>query len=138
AAARSFARELRPVLQCCGKGLQCSISFESKYLEAPSVNLAFDVVMRSMGARGELHVEVEEVQQPDPRADKAQVQYRSWSYQGTSAARVYPAADPRVQQAIAQLALQLFRRDVWDPAAQQIAQQWGEAWINGFLAVMTD
>jgi tetratricopeptide (TPR) repeat protein len=138
AAARSFARELRPLLQCCGRGLECSIGLESKFMESPSVNLAFGLVMRSMGARGTLQIEVEEVQQPDPRADKAQVQYRLWSYQDKTPNRVYPEADPRAQQAIASIAQQLFRREVWDPAARQIAQQWGETWVHGFLGVMTD
>jgi tetratricopeptide (TPR) repeat protein len=137
-AARSFARELRPILQCCGQGLECSIGFESKYLEAPSVGLAFDLVMRSLGAKGTLQVNVEEIQQPDPRADKAQAQYRLWAYQESTPSRVYPAADPRVQQVIGEIALLLFRQEVWDPAARQVAQQWGVNWIHGFLAVMTD
>jgi tetratricopeptide (TPR) repeat protein len=138
AAGRSFARELAPILRCCGQGLECSIALESKFLEAPSVSLAFDLVMRSMGARGSLDVKVEEIQQPDPRADKAQAQYRLWSYQGTTASRVYPAADPRAQQVIASIASQLYRQDVWDEAARAVAQQWGAAWVHGFLAVMTD
>ena len=66
------------------------------------------------------------------------MQYRLWSYQGTTPSRVYPAADPRAQQAIANIALQLYRQDVWDGAARSVAQQWGDAWLHGFLAVMTD
>jgi|GEM_PF-1213973 len=137
-AARSFARELKQIIACLGQGLECSIGLESKFLEAPSVNLAFENAMRDMGARGSLEIKVEEVQQPDPRADKAQVHYRLWSYQGTTATRVYPAADPRAQQVIASIATQLYRQDVWDGAARAVAQQWGEAWLHGFLAVLTD
>lgn len=137
-AARSFARELAPILQCCGQGLECSIELESKFLEAPSVNLAFELVMSRMGARGTLDIKVEEIQTPDPRVDKAQTQYRLWAYQGTSASKTYPAADPRAQQVIASIAQQLYRQDVWDEAARSVAQQWGDAWLHGFLAVMTD
>lgn len=137
-AARSFARELAPILRCCGQGLECSIGFESKFLESPSVNLAFDLVMRSMGARGTLEIKVEEVQQPDPRADKAQTQYRLWNYQDTTPHKLYPAADARAQQVIASIAQQLYRQDVWDGAARAVAQQWGPDWLHGFLAVMTD
>ena len=137
-AARSFAHELEHIIECCGPGLECSIVLESKFLEAPSVNLAFEQVMRNLGARGSLEIKVEELQQPDPRADKAELQYRLWSYQGTTASRVYPAADPRAQQVIAGIATQLYRQDVWDGAARAVAQQWGEAWLHGFLAVMTD
>ncbi|HKO54116.1 MAG TPA: hypothetical protein VJV79_40685 [Polyangiaceae bacterium] len=137
-AARSFARELGPILRCCGQGLECSIGLESKFLDAPSVNLAFDLVMRSLGARGSLNVQVDEIQQPDPRTDKAQTQYRLWTYQDTTAHKVYPAADPRAQQVIASIAQQLYRQDVWDSAARAVAEQWGDAWLHGFLAVMTD
>jgi len=94
-AARTFARELQPSIACCGQGLECSIGLESKFLESPSVNLAFENEMRRMGARGSFEIKVEQLQQPDPRADKAQAQYRLWNYQGTTASRVYPAADPR-------------------------------------------
>ena len=137
-AARSFAQELAPILQCCGQGLECSIELESKFLEAPSVNLAFELTMRGMGARGTLDIKVEEIQSPDPRADKAQAQYRLWAYQGTQASKTYPAADPRAQQVIASIAQQLYRQDQWDEAARGVAQQWGDAWLHGFLAVMTD
>lgn len=137
-AGRSFARELLPVLRCCGQGLECSIGLESKFLESPSAGLAFDLAMRTLGARGSLDIQVEQVQQPDPRADKAQTQYRLWSYNGTKPERVYPAADPRAQQAIASIAQQLFRQDVWDAAARGVAQQTGPEWLHGFLAVMTD
>jgi tetratricopeptide (TPR) repeat protein len=137
-AGRSFARELLPILRCCGQGLECSITLESKYLESPSASLAFDLAMRTLGARGALDIQVEEIQTPDPRADKAQTQYRLWSYQGNTPSKLYPAADPRAQQAIAGIAAQLFRQDVWDNAARSVAQQSGPAWLHGFLAVMTD
>jgi hypothetical protein len=61
AAARSFAGELAPILRCCGQGLSCSIGLDRKFLEAPSVNLAFDLAMRSLGARGSLEVKIEEI-----------------------------------------------------------------------------
>ena len=137
-AARAFSRELLPILRCCGQGLECSIGLESKFLESPSVGLAFELAMRTMGARGALSIEVEEVQQPDPRADKAQAQYRLWSYQDKTPTKLYPAADPRAQQAIAGVAQQLYRQDVWDAAARTVAQQAGDAWLHAFLAVMTD
>jgi tetratricopeptide (TPR) repeat protein len=137
-AARSFARELMPILRCCGQGLECSIGLESKFLEAPSVSLAFELAMRSMGARGSLDVKVEEIQQPDPRADKAQTQYRLWGYRETTPHKLYPAADPRAQQVVASIAQQLYRQDVWDSAARAVAEQWGAQWLHGFLAVMTD
>ena len=96
------------------------------------------MALRALGARGKLEVAVTEVQSPDPRADKAQVAFRIWAYEGTSARRVYPNADPRVQGAIGGLAATLFRLETWDPAARTLAQQMGPDWLQALVAVLTD
>ncbi|MBN1609716.1 MAG: hypothetical protein JW940_23995 [Polyangiaceae bacterium] len=139
AATRQLTRELAPVFHCCGQGANISYTLVSEFLESPSVALAFDVAVRSAGGAGaELVLEVGQVQEPDPRRDKAQVPLRIWTYEGTNAKRVYPAAYPQAQQAIAALADQVFRTDVWDPFAAQIAQQFGNDWMQAFVAVLTD
>ena len=137
-AGRKIARELAKVIQCCGQGVELQLGVESQFLDSPSVPLAFDLALRSMGARGQLTIDVAEVQMPDPRLDKAQVAFRLWSYEGTTPHRVYPAADPRAQAAIAGLAATLFRVETWDPAARTLAQQMGPDWLNALLSVMTD
>lgn len=136
-AAHHLADELGHVLRCCG-ATDVSIALTSEFMESPSVGIAFDVALRSMGARGQIDLAVERVQQPDPRADKAQTAFRLWSFEGTTPKKVYGAADPRVHQAIAHLADQVFSRTTWDPLAQQIAQQYGADWVHAFLAVLTD
>jgi len=138
AAGRDISRELRHVIQCCGAGGELSLGVESRYLESPSVPLAFDLALRALGARGKLEVSVAEVQSPDPRADKAPLPFRVWTYEGTTPRRVYPAADPRVQEAIASIAGSLFRLETWDPAARVLAQQMGPDWLHGLLAALTD
>ena len=137
-AGRQLTRELATVIQCCGAGGELSVAIESQYLDSPSVSLAFDLAVRSLGARGKLEIAVSEVQLPDPRLDKAPVAFRLWGYEGTTPQRLYPAADPRAQNAIAGLAASLFRVETWDPAARALAQQMGPDWLQALLAVMTD
>jgi tetratricopeptide (TPR) repeat protein len=138
AAGRHLAGELATVIRCCGAGGELSVTIESQYLDSPSVPLAFDLAVRALGARGKLEVTVSEVQTPDPRADKAQVAFHLWAYEGTTARRVYSSADPRVQSAISGLAATLFRVETWDPAARALAQQMGTDWLQALLAVFTD
>jgi tetratricopeptide (TPR) repeat protein len=137
-AGRHLVRELAAVIHRCGVGLELQLGVESQYLDSPSVPLAFDLALRSLGARGQLTIPVCEVQTPDPRADKAQVPFRLWGYEGTTPQRQFPPADPRAQSAIAGLAATLFRVETWDPAARTLAQQMGPEWLNALLSVMTD
>ena len=137
-AGRHLASELATVIRCCGVGGELALGLESQYLDSPSVPLAFDLALRALGARGKLELTVSEVQTPDPRADKAQVAFRLWAYDGTTPRRLLPAADPRAQSAIAGLAATLFRVETWDPAARTLAQQMGPEWLNALLSVMTD
>lgn len=138
AAGREISREVAHVVHCCGVGGELSLGVESQYLESPSVPLAFDLALRALGARGRLDVNVAEVQMPDPRADKAPLPFRIWTYEGTTPKRVYPAADPRVHGAIAGIAGSLFRVETWDPAARGLAQQMGPDWLHALLAALTD
>ncbi len=137
-AARHLARELEAVIRGCGVGGQLQMGLESQHLDSPSVPLAFDLALRTLGARGQLEISVAEVQAPDPRADKAQVPFHLWAYEGTTPRRAYPAADPRAQTAIGELAATLFRVETWDPAARALAQQMGPEWLHALLSVMTD
>lgn len=139
AATRQVVRELAPVFACCGKGASIGYSLVSQYLESPSVQVAFDLAVRAAGgASAELTLEVEQIQEPDPRRDKGQLAFRVWAYEGGVAKRVYPPAHPQAQQAIASVADQVYRTEVWDTAALQIAQQAGPDWAHAFFAVLTD
>lgn len=138
AAARSFVRELAQVIRCCGVGGSVEIGLHAKHLDSPSVELAFDLAMQALGARGSLRVEVEEVQQPDPRTDKAQLSTRVWSYDGMKPVKAYAAGDPRAQEAIASLARELFSRESWDAKAKEIAESFGYEGYHALMSVLTN
>jgi tetratricopeptide (TPR) repeat protein len=137
-AARHLVKELEHVIRCCGVGGSVDVGLHSKHLDSPSVGLAFDLAMQSLGARGSLRVEVEEVQQPDPRLDKAQLSTRVWSYEGNTPVKAYPVGDPRAQQAIAGIARELFGRERWDAAARDVAQQLGYEGYHALMSVLTN
>lgn len=137
-AGRRLLSELESVIRCCGVNGELSLGLETRYLDSPSVGLSFELGLRALGARGRLDIQTAEVQLPDPRADKAEVGFRLWTYEGTQPRRVYPNADPRAQSAIAGIASTLFRVETWDPAARALAEQMGADWLHALLAVMTD
>ncbi|MBN2192488.1 MAG: hypothetical protein JW751_06695 [Polyangiaceae bacterium] len=139
AATRHLSRELAPVFACCGRGANVGYTLVSEFLESPSVAVAFDLAVRSAGGAGaELTLEVSRIQEPDPRGDKAPLALRVWTHEGTNAKRVYPAAYPQAQQAIAALADEVFRVDVWDPFAARIARELGNDWMHALVGVLTD
>lgn len=138
-AVRHLSRELGHVIRCCGQGGRIAISMVSRHLESPSAAVAFDVAMRGYGAASaSFDVEVEDVQQPDPRGDKAATPFRLWTYQGQKPQKAYAQGDPRAQSAIAELAQRPFRRDVWDPAAKQLAGAIGADGVHALLSVVTN
>lgn len=137
-AARHLAVELEQVIRCCGIGGHLGLTLGSAYLDSPSVEIAFDLAMRRLGADGSLTVQVETIQQPDPRADKAQVSTPIWRWDGATLARALPAGDPEAQEAIASVARQHFRRDIWDPAAEAVAERFGAKGYSALLSVLLD
>lgn len=106
--------------------------------ESPSVITAFQLGVRTLGKNIGLDIEVEKVQQPDPRQPKSQVDFVLWNYDGTTPRPVMGPADPRAQQPVAELAMLPFHPDYWEPKAREIGAQMGPGWMNALLAVMTD
>jgi tetratricopeptide (TPR) repeat protein len=142
-ASANYAREMiddfRELMQCCGRGAAVGVSIQSHWPESPSVRLAFDVAMRSIGAMGaNMTVEVEQAQNPDPRADKGRIAFPIFSFQNGECRPVATHADPNVAHAVGGVAYQLFRKDVWDPAAMRVAQQFGPNAAHAILAVATN
>jgi tetratricopeptide (TPR) repeat protein len=142
-AAAQFVREVvsdfQELMRCCGRGASISVGVQSRFPESPSAALAFDVAMRGIGASAaQLTVEVERYQQPDPRADKGRVAFPIWRMDGAELRPVATHADPNVAHAIGGVAFQTFRKDIWDPAAQRVAQQFGPNAAHAFLAVATN
>lgn len=124
--ARDVVDDFSELLQCCGHGASIEIAIQSHYPESPSAALAFDFAMRSMGAgSAKLSTEVEKFQQPDPRMDKARVPFPIFQPRGNMPGPIATQADPQLASAIGGIAYQAFRKDVWDPAAAQLAQRLG-------------
>jgi tetratricopeptide (TPR) repeat protein len=137
--AREIADELAEVMRCCGRGASIGVTIQSHWPESPSAVLAFDVAMRAAGAAGaELAVEVERVQTPDPRADKGGITFPLFQFHNGLVRPVATHADPNVAHAVGSIAFQLFRKDVWDPAAQRLASELGPNAVHALLAVATN
>lgn len=138
AAARQLASELEHVIRCCGVGGHVGLTLSSAHLDSPSVEVAFDLAMRHMGANGSLTYHVDQIQSPDPRPDKAQVSTPVWIYDGQNIVKAHAEGDARAQAAIASIARQTFRRDVWDPAAKAVADELGAGGYHALLSVLTN
>ena len=143
-AASSYASEvvgeIRGVMACCGRGAKLEMTVTSRYPESPSAPLAFDHAMRALGAAAAtMTVEIEGVQNPDPRADKGQVPMPVYRFDGQTVSKVHPSCpDPRAQQAVGSVAYLPFRKDTWDASARQIAQSAGPAAAPAILSVITN
>ncbi len=138
-AASHLARELAHVIRCCGRGGSLQIHLRMRHLDSPSVELAFDLAMKALGAaQASMVFEVEEIQQPDPRDDKAQVSTPVWRREGESVVPAYAEGDPAAQAAIAELARTPFRRDTWDPAARALAERLGVGAYHQLMSVLTN
>ncbi|MGE0784464.1 MAG: hypothetical protein AB7S26_02165 [Sandaracinaceae bacterium] len=139
AAARHLAGELSQVVRCCGLGGDLQLTLSSKHMDSPSVDLAFSVAMRAVGAKtAAIHFDVEEIQSPDPRLDKAQVSTPVWRFEDGRIVKAQPEGDPTAQAEIAALARLTFHRDTWDPAARDIAQRMGTGAYYQLLSVLTN
>jgi hypothetical protein len=137
--AREFLDEVAGIMRCCGRGASFSVSIQSRYPESPSARIAFDVGMRGLGGAGAtLGVEVDQMPMPDPRMDKGRVVFPIFALQNGELRPLATYADPNVAHAIGGLAYQLFRKDVWDPAAARIAAQYGPNAVHAILAVLTN
>lgn len=136
-AARHLLSEIETIMRCCGLRGHLSLGLSSRYPESPSVGAAFDAGLRALGASGEIFVETEAAPHPDPRADKAGIAYRLWSFDGEQPVKALVEVDPNLQHAIGDIAARLFHKDVWGPAAAQLAGQLGPDAAFPLLAVMT-
>lgn len=139
AAARHVARELGHVIRCCGAGGSIQIGLSSKHLDSPSVEVAFDLAMRAAGAsNASMTWQVQEIQQPDPRDDKAQVSTPVWRREGESVLKAQTEGDAQAQQAIRELARMPFERQSWDAAGKGIADRLGAGAYHQLLSVLTN
>ena len=107
------------------------------YMEAPSALAAFHLWTRSKGwMQVGIAAKVESVQQPDPRAPKAAVDFQLWAYDDKVPRPAVGAPDPRVQAAIAEIAQTPYCLPMWEPLVRNLAGQLGAPWMHQLLCVL--
>lgn len=93
------------------------------HLESPTLFAAFRLQMEMWGPMVKVNLDVENIQQPDPRVPKAQVDFQLWNYDGVQPTPNMNPPDRRVSHAVFELAEQDFHLDSWVPQAKNIARQ---------------
>lgn len=106
------------------------------YLESPSVQIAWRLRMAEIGIQLALAPFYENIQTPDPRTAKGEVEFTLWVYEGTAARPNIGEPDPRAAQAIAAIASARYHLPTWAQKAAAVAQQFGPAWTQHLLATM--
>jgi tetratricopeptide (TPR) repeat protein len=99
------------------------------HLEAPSNYVAFEWLQR-------LDVTVARIQKPDPRLPRGPAEYLLWDYEGTRPRVAVAPPAPAVSQAIAELASQPYRLEVWWGQARRLGGQMGAERVDDLLATM--
>lgn len=106
------------------------------HLESPSVQIAWRLRMAEIGITLPLAPFFENIQQPDPRVPKGQVEFALWTYEGTQARPSLGTPDERAAAAIASIATTRYHLPTWADRAGAVAQQFGPAWTQHLLAAM--
>ncbi|MBZ4401619.1 tetratricopeptide repeat protein [Myxococcus faecalis] len=95
------------------------VKLTTQWLEAPSVQLAWELHREWRGFPCIVDVVVQQVQRPDPRQPVEPVDFTLWSYTDTRPTRAVPPPPEEVVTALAELASVPFRlEDWWREAAQ--------------------
>ncbi|MBN1429220.1 MAG: tetratricopeptide repeat protein [Anaerolineae bacterium] len=100
-------------------------------METPSARMAVE-----MYCNAPMTVSIADIQSPDPRQPRRDVQYILWRYKGTDPVAAVNPPSLAVSQQIARLANQPYSLDAWITSAQQIADQLGADRLNDLLGVM--
>lgn len=106
------------------------------HIESPSVQIAWRLRMAEIGISLPFAPFYENVQQPDPRRPKTEVEFVLWSYDGTQARPNLGPPDDRAAAAIAAIATTRYHLPTWAEKAYGTAQQFGSAWTHHLLATM--
>lgn len=106
-------------------------------LEAPSALLAFHLFCNAQKyANTRIQPIVERVQTPDPRQPRGQVDFLLWAYDDKTPRPNPPPPDPRVQSAIAGIAVKPFCLPMWDQAVAALGAQMGPSWAQQIVCAM--
>jgi tetratricopeptide (TPR) repeat protein len=107
-----------------------NIDINVSHPESPSVLTAFRLFTESLGVEIGINLNVEQVQTPDPRALKGQVDFSIWAYEGVVARPNGPRPDPAVLEAVAHIARTTYNLEIYAPMAAQAAAALGPGWYQ--------
>ncbi|MCP3065184.1 tetratricopeptide repeat protein [Myxococcus sp. K38C18041901] len=98
------------------------VKLTTQWLEAPSVQLAWELHREWRGFPCIVDVVVQEVQRPDPRQPVEPVELTLWSYTDTRPTRAVPPPPDEVGAALAELASAPFQLEGWWREAERTAR----------------
>ena len=113
-----------------------TVNLTVTHLESPSVLNAFQFWRDSKGYGINVELAVENVQTPDPRFPKAQINTLLWTYEGTTPRPNGVPPSPAVHDAVGSLANEVYNLEIWAPKAQQLAGQLGAQAVHEILGSM--
>ncbi|MCC7539658.1 MAG: tetratricopeptide repeat protein [Deltaproteobacteria bacterium] len=112
------------------------VGLEVTHPESPSVVVAFRRFTEQLGVDVAVDLKFQRVQSPDPRAPKTDVTFALWRWNGMMPEPTCPPPDPRLGEAIANIAMIPYHLDFWAPRARELASQLGPAWRDQLLCAM--
>ncbi|MBP0019748.1 MAG: tetratricopeptide repeat protein [Cyanobacteria bacterium SBLK] len=105
-------------------------------LESPSSHWVLQSYLQEKFNLETISVEIIELQTPDPRLPRTEVNYLLWHYQGIDPYPNIPPPLAEVAEAIAALAAQPYNLNLWVQRAREIASSWGKEHLDSFLGIM--
>jgi tetratricopeptide (TPR) repeat protein len=112
------------------------IDMKVSHPESPSVMAAFRLATAHANPPIGVNLTVEKVQSPDPRAPKGQVDFVAWAYDGMVPRPNIGAPDPRIADAVAQIAQAPYGLARYAAAGQALGAQLAAGWIPQLVATM--
>lgn len=106
--------------------------------ESPSVLMSFRLATTHVQPPVGVNITVKQIQSPDPRVPKGQVDFAPWIYDGNTPRPNIGAPDPRIAEAIAAIAVGPYGLARYAAAGQALAQQLAAGWIPQLVATMVN
>lgn len=114
------------------------LTLTTSWLEAPSVQLSWELHRLWRGFPAAMDIAVQDLQKPDPRLPSGPVEFTLWRYTATRPTRAVPTPAPEVAAALAGLASLPFDAEQWWHRAEEVAvalashepEQWAHAMVH--------
>jgi tetratricopeptide (TPR) repeat protein len=115
-----------------------NITVTVSHLESPSATLAIEEQLKAFGVAATVTVNVEAVQDPDPRLPCQSVKHALWRYKGTTATPALSTPPLAMARAVNELALTEYNYDENWQHAKRLAGRFGDNDVPHFLAAMVN